>query len=142
MKTSKEAQLPSQYSYGGYSTAMDDLGLLPGVAPQRPQGDSTNWLVPLGLLAGGLTGYSLLRGAGRNIKGLFNKFRKTPMPHEPWNWEMEMLGRGQKRYQSLAHPGEAIGHSYGPGPEAIVKQSNDLAYSRIITQLARIAANK
>lgn len=138
----KKALLPSQYSYEGYSPDMDNLGLLPGVTPQIPEKDkSFNWLVPLGLAAGGLTGYSLLRGAGKSIKGLLGKLRSARVPREPWNWEMEMLGRGgQKRYRSFVNPEQNIGYGYGPGPEAIVKQSSDASF--IITQLANIAKYK
>lgn len=138
----KKAQLPSQYGYGGYTTEMDNLGLLPGVTPQMPKEEkSFNWLVPLGLAAGGLTGYSLLRGAGKGVKGLLGRLRGAKVPSEPWNWEMEMLGRGgQKRYRSFVNPEQNIGYSYGPGPEAIIKQSSDVSF--IITQLSRIARNK
>lgn len=138
----KKAQLPSQYGYDGYTTEMDNLGLLPGIAPQTPeQSKSFNWLIPLGLAAGGLTGYSLLRGAGRGVKGLLSKLRGAKVPREPWNWEMEMLGRGgQKRYRSFVNPEQNIGYGYGHGPEAIVKQSSDTAF--IITQLSHIARNK
>lgn len=137
----KKAQLPSQYSYGGYTTEMDNLGLLPGVTPQLPeQNKSFNWLIPLGLAAGGLTGYSLLRGAGKGVKGLLSKLRGAKVPSEPWNWEMEMLGRGQNRYRSFVNPEQNIGYGYGSGPEAAVKQGSDISF--IITQLARIAKNR
>ena len=108
-----------------------NLGLLPGITPQTPQKDEPfNWLVPLGVAAGGLTGYSLLRGAGRGVKGLLSKLRGTKTtPQEPWNWDMEMLGRGgQKRYRSFIDPEQNIGHGYG------IKQSSDTSF--IIKQLA------
>jgi hypothetical protein len=140
----KSAQLPSQYSYSGYDPSMDNLGLLPGVAPEAPEQSGTpSWLVPLGVAAGGLAGYSLLRGAGRGLKGLLGKLRgaKKAVPETPWNWEMEMMGRGGRRYQSVQHPGEAVGHGYGPGPEATVKQSSvrPQAFANIITRLGQVA---
>lgn len=140
----KKSAQPSQYQYAGYDPSMDNLGLLPGVAPQEPESQTPSWLLPLGLTAGGLAGYSLLRGAGRGVKGLLSKLRraKSPVKPEPWNWEMEMLGRGgQARYRSALHPGENVGHGYGPGPEAIVKQSSVRAdaFANVIARLGQVA---
>lgn len=135
----KRAQLPSQYGYDGYDPAMDQLGLLPGVEPQLPEQSSTaSWALPVGLAAAGLTGYALLRGAGRGIKGLLGRLRSARKAPEPWNWDMEMLGRGGSRYQSMLHPGQSVGHGYGPGPEAIVKTSS----LDILRTLGRIAGER
>lgn len=139
----KKTAQPSQYSYAGYSPSMDNLALLPGVAPQIPEKNTPDWLLPLGAAAGGLAGYALLRGAGRGLKGLLRKLRNagTPIKHDPWNWEMEMLGRdAQKQYRSVIDPKQTIGHGYGPGPENIVKQSS--IFPSIITCLGQIAHNK
>lgn len=122
----KAAQYPAQYDYGGYEQALDtpelgNLGYLPGVAPtEQPQQGS--WALPALAVAGGLTGLMALRGAGKGIGRLLRRARAPKS--EPWNFEMEMLGRSGKRYQSMLHPGEALGHGYGPGPEATVKTSS------------------
>lgn len=137
--------LPTQYVPEGYDASMDNLGLLPGVAPQQQESSTPSWLLPLGVAAGGLAGYSLLRGAGRGLKGLLGKLRgaKKPPTSEPWNWEMEMMGRG-KRYQSVQHPGEAVGHGYGPGVEQTVKHSsvNADAFAHIIARLGQVARDQ
>jgi hypothetical protein len=140
----KKSAQPSQYQYAGYDPSMDELGLLPGVSPQEPESKTPGWLLPLGVAAGGLAGYSLLRGAGRGLKGLLGKLRsgRTAVKPEPWNWEAEMLGRGgQARYRSALHPGENVGHGYGPGVEQIVKQSSVRAdaFAHVIARLGQVA---
>lgn len=136
----------SQYGYTGYDPSMDNVGLLPGVAPQAPTSSTPSWLLPLGVAAGGLAGYSLLRGAGRGVKGLLSKLRGAKKPtREPWNWDMEMLGRGDKRrYQSVVNPGETVGHGYGPTVESTVKQSsvNVDAFAHIIARLGQVARDR
>ena len=141
------SSVPSQYGGGGYDPSMDELGLLPGVSSQHQEYNAPGWLLPLGVAAGGLAGYSLLRGAGRGVKGLLSKLRgaKKPPTREPWNWDMEMLGRdGKRRYQSVVNPGETVGHGYGPGVEQTVKHSsvNGDAFARLITRLGQVARDQ
>ena len=76
----KTAQLPSQYDYGGYEQNLDNpqwnqTGLLPGMAPVEPPAKAPSWLLPAGLVAGGLTGAALLRGGWRGLKGIGAKLR-------------------------------------------------------------------
>lgn len=140
----KTAQMPSQYDYGGYEQALDNpdlgqLGYLPGVTPVEPTSQSSNWLLPAGLVAGGLTGAMLLRGAGRRLAGLARRGAAEAKPAQRWNWDMEMLGRdakGSRRFSSQLHPGETVGYGQGPGPEATVKTSS-VSIIRTLGQIAR-----
>lgn len=154
------SDVPSQYGYGSYDTSMDNMGFLPGISPQLPEENKTpSWLLPLGLTAGALTGYALLRGAGKGVRGMLGKLRSPVVPkpvREPWNWEMEMLGREGpskfqhgvasdqvmgNRYTSILHPGQPVGHGYGPPAEATVKQSNlnPSLFSHVIIKLGQLA---
>lgn len=141
--STKAAQYPAQYDYGGYEQALDtpelgNLGYLPGVAPTQPS-QQGSWALPALAVAGGLTGLMALRGAKRGIGKLLQRRAAARAPKtEPWNWDMEMLGRQGKQYQSMLHPGESLGHGYGPGPEAIVKTSS----VDIISALRRIAEGR
>lgn len=144
----KKSAQPSQYQYPGYETSMDHMGYLPGVAPEPPP-EKNNWLLPVGLAAGSLAGYSLLRGAGRGLKGLASKLRSRgkdiagkELPPVNWNWDMEMLGRdASRKYQSFANPGKTVGHGYGPAAEDIVKHSSAESFATIIAQLGTVARN-
>jgi len=139
----KTAQMPSQYDYGGYEQALDNpdigqLGYLPGVTPTPTTSPSSNWLLPAGLVAGGLTAAALLHKGGKRL-GKYLMRGAEAKPAAPWNWEMEMLGRdakGGRQFASQLHPGETVGHGYGPGPEATVKTSS-LDIIRILGQIAR-----
>lgn len=142
----KAAQYPAQYDYGGYEQALDmpelgNLGYLPGVAPTQPEAQGS-WALPALAVAGGLTGLLALRGAKRGIGKLLQRraaarAARTPAT-EPWNFDMEMLGRQGKQYQSILHPGQTVGYGYGPGPEAIVKTSS----VDLIRALRRIAEGR
>jgi len=125
----KTAQYPSQYGQGGYHAAMDNLGLLPGVAPVPPPdtGDKS-WMIPAALLAAtGLGGYALLRGAGRRLGNLF-KYKPPKAPAESWSWDKEMLGRSGA--QSFLNPETTVGGTI-PG----IKMSS----AKLITQLANLS---
>jgi len=137
----KTAQMPSQYDYGGYEQALDNpdlgqLGYLPGVTPTEPTSQSSNWLLPAGLVAGGLTGAMLLRGAGRRIGQALRGAGPKPFVAPAGSWELDMLGRKGKRYESLLHPGETVGHGYVPGVEEAVKTSS-ISIIRTLGQIAR-----
>jgi DNA-binding transcriptional regulator LsrR (DeoR family) len=69
-----------------------------------------SWAIPAGVVGGGLASLAALAALKRG---------KIPKPKALWNWEMEMLGRGGKRFQSQVHPGEVVGHGYGPGVEEV-----------------------
>lgn len=141
------------YGQQGYSTRMDELGLLPGMSPDTPPAEaqphpgSRNWMAPVGLAAAGLVGYGLLRGKGgagkpglwQRIKGYFGP--KKPQ-YDKWNWDMEMLGRdASKRYQSMAYPGQTVGGGAGTMEEVLSKagSADPVKLAFIIQQLGTIA---
>jgi hypothetical protein len=60
------------YGQGSYDVGMENVGLVPGMTPQIPEGAHvpgivSPWMAPLVLAAGGLLGYKLLRGAGKRL---------------------------------------------------------------------------
>lgn len=60
------------YGQGGYDVGLENVGLLPGMEPRLPEqshtpGITSPWAVPIGLAAGGLVGYSLLKHLGKRL---------------------------------------------------------------------------
>ncbi len=105
------------YGQGGYDVSMDDPGLSGIPMPQQRRSRLPSWALPAGIVGGGLAALAGLAALkrGRVAGGAATK--------TPWNWDMEMLGRGgKKRFQSLVHPGETVGHGYGPGVEEVVSK--------------------
>lgn len=124
------------YGQGGYHVSMDDPRLAQGSQMMPPEGRTKlpSWMLPAGVVGGGLAGLAALAALKRG---------KAPRGGKmPWNWDMEMLGRdGKKRYQSLVNPGETVGHGYGPGVEEVAAKigSAPLRAIDIIRGLGTIA---
>lgn len=60
------------YGQGGYDVGLENVGLLPGMDPRLPEqsrmpGITSPWAVPIGVAAGGLVGYALLKRLGRRL---------------------------------------------------------------------------
>ena len=123
------------YGQGGYAVSMDDPGLSGIPMPQERRSRLPSWALPAGIVGGGLAALAGLAALKRG---------KVPRgaAKTPWNWDREMLGSGgKKRYQSLVHPGETVGHSYGEGVEDVVSKisSAPLRAIDIIQGLGAIA---
>ena len=119
------------YGQGGYHVSMDDPRLEYGsqMMPPERRPKLPSWMIPAGVVGGGLAALAALAAMKRG---------KVPTK-APWNWEMEMLGRGGKRFQSVVHPGEAVGHSYGPGVEEVAAKLGSVSPANIIRGLGAIA---
>jgi hypothetical protein len=119
------------YGQGGYDVSMDDPRIDPNyLEPQEQKTRLPSWMLPAGVVGGGL---AAIAGVAALKRGKLPK-------KMPWNWDMEMLGRdGKKRFQSLVHPGETVGHGYGPGVEEVVSKVGSFEPARIIRGLGAIA---
>jgi len=117
------------YGQGGYDVSMDDPRIDPNyVEPPGQKSRLPSWALPAGIVGGGLAGLAALAAMKRG---------KLPMKAvAPGAWEREMLGRG-KRFQSIIHPGEAVGHGYVPGIEEGVAKVSSVQVIRTLGAIAR-----
>ncbi len=140
----KNAQLPSQYGYGGYDPSMDNP--VSPIPQTRHLGELPDWLLPVGLAAGGLASYALLRQARGGIKKLIQRHKEEAKKHVDWNWDKEMLSRTGERHRSLLDPEKPLGHRWGPeaAEKGAVKQSSVRVdnFSRIIARLGNVARSQ
>lgn len=117
------------YGGHGYDVSMDDPDLVYGGEYRVPPStDIPKWVLPVGAVTAGLLGIASLRGLGKRLAS------RAAKPG-PWNWEMEMLGRGRSA-QSMLHPGETIGRGYGAGIEEVGAK---LGSVNVLSALHRIA---